>query len=114
MCASNQGSPPAGDLARLGGVEEANVLAQQGVKEASAYPEVEAGHAQSKEAAPHSCEDCTPKSHPNQLQGCLLEHLAVWFYGCIVYDFAGKVGDQSLAQSCNSACGHDKCCYKLN
>ena len=95
---------PAGDLASLGGVKEANVLTQEGVKQVGAYPEVQAGHAQSEQAATHPCEHCTPKCHPNQLQSSLLEHLAVRLYGRVVYDLASEVGHQGLPQSCCSPC----------
>lgn len=89
----NEGSrQPAGDLASLGGVKEANILTQEGVKQVGAYPEVQAGHAQSEEAATHPCEHCTPKCYPHELQCGLLEHLAVRLYGCVVYDLASEVG----------------------
>ena len=99
---------PASDLASLGGVKEANILSQEGVKQVGAYPEVEAGHAQSEEATPHPCEHCTPKSHPNQLQSRLLEHVAVRLYGRVVNDFASEVGHQGLPQSCCSPCSKPK------
>lgn len=102
--------PPAGDFASLGGVKEANVLAQEGVKQVGAYPEVQAGHAQSEQAATHPCEHCTPKRHPNQLQSGLLEHLAVRLYGRIVYDLASEVGHQGLPKSRCSPCADQNRC----
>ncbi len=66
--------------------------------------QVEACHAQGEESTPDACEDCAPKGHTHQLQGCLLEHLAVWFDGRIVNDLAGEVGDQSLSQRSSSPC----------
>lgn len=101
---------PAGDLASLGGVKEANILTQEGVEKIGAYPEVQASHAQSEQAATHPCEHCTPKRHPHQLQCSLLKHLAVRLYGCVVYDLAGEVGHQGLPQRCCSPCAHQDIC----
>ena len=95
---------PAGDLPGLGGVKEANVLAQQGVKQPGANAKVEACHAQGEQATPHPREHSTPKGHPHQLESGLLKHLPVWLYGCIIDDFASEVGDQCLSQCCCSAC----------
>lgn len=98
------GKRPAGDLASLGRVKETNILPQEGVKQVGAYSEVEAGHAHSEQATPDPCEYCTPERHTNQLQGCLLKHLVVRLYGCVVYDLAGEVWHQSLPQSCGRPC----------
>lgn len=85
--------PPASNVACLGSVKEANVLSEQGVEQLGANAHVEAGHAQGEQASSGSREHSTPKGYHNKLQGCLLEFVAVWLNGGIIYDLSSVVWD---------------------
>ena len=95
---------PAGDVSRLCCVEEPNVLPQQRVEQLGADSHVEAGHAQGEQPPSGPGEDSTPKGHPHQLKRSLLELVAVWLNGSIVYDLAGIVWHQGLPQCGCCAC----------
>ena len=65
---------------------------------------VEAGHAQGEQPPSGPREDSTPKGHTHQLERSLLEPVAVWLNGSVVYDLAGIVWHQGLPQGSCCAC----------